>query len=94
VVAFKIKNDGEIVHALEVEGPKGEVETEAIQPGKSATLEADLSKAGSYEWYCPIGNHRQQGMGGRISVAGGGSGGATTGDDSGKDDKAPGSYGY
>ena len=78
VVEFKVTNDGKVVHALEVEGPNGEVETEAIQPGKSATLKADLSKAGSYTWYCPIGNHEAQGMKGKIKVAGGGSGGGGT----------------
>jgi uncharacterized cupredoxin-like copper-binding protein len=80
VVAFKVTNDGQTVHALEVEGPKGEVETSTIEPGKSETLKADLSKAGSYEWYCPVGNHREQGMEGTVSVAGGGSGGSTTED--------------
>lgn len=79
VVEFKATNDGEVVHALEVEGPEGEVETEAIQPGKSATLKADLSKGGTYTWYCPIGNHEAQGMKGKIKVTGGGSGGGGTG---------------
>ena len=83
VVQFKVKNDGKIVHALEVEGPSGEVKTAPIQPGKSATLNADLSKAGSYQWYCPIDSHKAMGMKGKISVAGGGSGGSTTTDDSG-----------
>ena len=82
VVEFKVKNDGKIVHALEVEGPNGEVKTKGIQPGSSATLKADLSKAGSYEWYCPIDGHKDQGMKGEIRVAGGG-GGSTTTEDSG-----------
>jgi len=96
VVKFKVKNDGQIVHALEVEGPGEEAKTKAIQPGKSATLEADLNKAGSYEWYCPVGNHKQQGMKGTIKVAGGGSGGATTEEDkdSGAEDSGGGSGGY
>ena len=72
VVAFEVTNAGKIVHALEVEGPEGEVETDAIEPGKSATLKADLSKAGRYEWYCPVGDHEQRGMKGEITVAGGG----------------------
>jgi uncharacterized cupredoxin-like copper-binding protein len=83
VVQFKVKNDGKIAHALEVKGPKGEAKTATIQPGSSATLNADLSKAGSYEWYCPIDGHRKDGMSGKITVAGGGSGGATTTKDSG-----------
>ena len=78
VVQFRARNDGETTHALEVEGPKGEVETKEIAPGESATLRADLSKPGSYTWYCPVDNHRQRGMRGKITVAGGGGGGASS----------------
>jgi uncharacterized cupredoxin-like copper-binding protein len=73
VVQFDVKNDGATEHALEIETPDGEFETESIAPGKSATLKADL-KAGTYVWYCPIGDHKDKGMEGEISVAGGGSG--------------------
>jgi uncharacterized cupredoxin-like copper-binding protein len=95
-VEFDVANDGKVVHALEVEGPKGEVETEEIQPGRSATLEVDLSKPGSYVWYCPIGNHRELGMEGRITVAGGGSGGTSTSEDeqTKEDDSGTGEPGY
>jgi uncharacterized cupredoxin-like copper-binding protein len=71
VVEFKVQNAGQTVHALEVEGPKGEVETEEIQPGDSATLRADLSEPGEYTWYCPVGGHKDEGMEGKITVAGG-----------------------
>jgi uncharacterized cupredoxin-like copper-binding protein len=71
VVEFVVKNDGGTVHALEVEGATGEFETEEIQPGKSARLKADVSEAGSYELYCPVGNHRDQGMVGELVVGGG-----------------------
>ena len=84
-VTFEVANDGEFDHSLEVEGPSGEVETDTIPPGQSATLEVDLSKAGTYEMYCPIGNHREMGMEGEVSVAGGG-GGAV--DDSGGDESS------
>ena len=73
-VTFEVSNDGKAVHALEVEAPGGEVETGSIQPGESATLTADLDQPGSYEWYCPVGNHRDLGMEGEITVAGGGTG--------------------
>lgn len=77
-VVFNVSNDGDVVHALEVEGPGGEQETEEIDPGQSATLRVDFDRAGSYEWYCPIGNHRELGMEGEITVGGRG-GGTTTG---------------
>ena len=76
-----VANDGKFDHSLEVEGPSGEVETDTIPPGESATLEVDLSKPGTYEMYCPIGNHREMGMDGEVSVAGGG--GAADDDDGG-----------
>ena len=75
---FAVTNDGQVPHALEVEGPDGEAETDTIEPGKSDDLKVDLGKAGTYEWYCPIGNHKEQGMKGEITVAGGGSGKAAS----------------
>ena len=72
VVEIQVENAGKVAHALEVEGPAGEVETGRIEAGADATLKADLGKAGRYEWYCPIGDHRDRGMRGEITVAGGG----------------------
>jgi uncharacterized cupredoxin-like copper-binding protein len=66
---IEVSNDGETVHNLEVEGPNGEEELEDdLQPGETGTLEVDLSEPGTYEWYCPVGNHRDQGMEGEITV--------------------------
>jgi uncharacterized cupredoxin-like copper-binding protein len=78
-VTFQVKNQGGTAHALEVEGPSGEVKTGTIAPGKSATLKADLSKSGTYEMYCPIDGHKGKGMEGEITVGSGGS----SGDDNG-----------
>jgi uncharacterized cupredoxin-like copper-binding protein len=67
---IEVKNDGSITHALEVEGNgMEEQKTGDIAPGESASVTVDL-KAGSYEMYCPIGNHKEQGMEGEISVGG------------------------
>jgi uncharacterized cupredoxin-like copper-binding protein len=71
VVEFKVDNAGKTVHALEVEGPKGEVKTEQLQAGQSATLRADLNKPGNYKWYCPVPGHEEAGMRGTISVGSG-----------------------
>jgi plastocyanin len=79
VVAFELTNDGQATHALEVEGPDGEVETKPLQPGESETIKADLNRPGRYTWYCPIGDHRERGMDGFVLVAGGGSGGGGSG---------------
>ena len=67
VVAFRVQNDGEVVHVLEVEGEDLEEETDQIEPGGSATLKVELAE-GSYELYCPIGNHKDQGMEGTLTV--------------------------
>ena len=81
VVEFKVTNDGSITHALEVEGGDVEQRTDDIAPGETATLKVDLQK-GAYELYCPIDDHKGQGMEADLSVAG-----ATgSADDSGSDD--------
>ena len=85
-VTFTIKNAGGTEHALEVEGPNGEKETDAIAPGASTTLKVRLDKPGRYEWYCPIDDHKGKGMRGTIVVAGGGPSGDD--DSSGKDDSS------
>ena len=67
-VTFNVTNDGQTTHALEVEGPGEEAETEDIPPGGSAQLTVDLGEPGTYEMYCPVGNHRDMGMEGEITV--------------------------
>jgi plastocyanin len=84
MATFRVTNDGSVAHALEVDGQGIEQETATLQPGESAELNVDLSKEGSYELYCPIDGHRDQGMEGELIV---GTGGAGTGtDDDGGDD--------
>jgi uncharacterized cupredoxin-like copper-binding protein len=78
-VTFTVSNDGQQTHALEVEGNGVEEETDSIAAGESGTLTVDL-KPGEYEFYCPIDGHREQGMEGKLTVGGSGSGaGSTTG---------------
>lgn len=71
---FQIVNRGETEHALEIHTPGGEVETDRVAPGESAAVTANLSETGTYELYCPVGDHRQRGMEGSVTVeeAGGG----------------------
>jgi plastocyanin len=79
-VTFRVQNEGGTAHALEVEGNGVEEETDPIGPGESAELTVQLD-AGEYELYCPIGNHREMGMEGKLVVGGGGAAGdgSTTG---------------
>jgi plastocyanin len=82
---FNVTNDGQITHALEIEeeGGGAEAETDDIGPGESKTLRFTFSADGSYEMYCPIGNHKAMGMEGEVIVAGGGGGSGASDDDSG-----------
>ncbi|MGH3646048.1 MAG: cupredoxin domain-containing protein [Micromonosporaceae bacterium] len=75
---FNVKNEGKVDHALKVEGQGIEEETETLAPGKSATLTVTLQK-GSYEFYCPVGDHDDKGMKTTIEVGGSGGGNGETG---------------
>jgi plastocyanin len=81
--AFEVTNDGQTTHALEVEesGGANEEETGDIEPGAKKTIEFTFSAGGSYEMYCPVDGHRQQGMEGAIMVGGAAGGGRTTSED-------------
>ena len=66
--AFEVTNNGSIEHNFEVEGEGIEEEFEEnIQPGQTQTLELDLA-AGTYEVYCPIEDHADQGMRAELTV--------------------------
>ncbi|HEY6652729.1 MAG TPA: cupredoxin domain-containing protein [Solirubrobacterales bacterium] len=68
-VTFTMKNDGQTTHSLEIEDVNGqdqELEGD-ISPGQSGTLKVNLPP-GKYEFYCPVGNHKEMGMEGEITV--------------------------
>jgi plastocyanin len=60
---FEVANAGKIQHDLAIEGKDlpEEPKTPLIDPGKSATLNADL-KPGKYKFYCTVPGHEQSGM--------------------------------
>jgi uncharacterized cupredoxin-like copper-binding protein len=64
---FKAVNSGDTVHALEIEGEGIEEETKEIEHGQSAELKVKL-KAGTYELYCPVDGHKEEGMEGKVMV--------------------------
>jgi uncharacterized cupredoxin-like copper-binding protein len=68
-VTFNEKNDGQVTHSLEIENVNGQdKELEGtVSPGQSGTLKVNLPP-GKYEFYCPVGNHKQMGMKGEITV--------------------------
>jgi plastocyanin len=80
--AFEVTNNGQVTHALEIEEHGGaEAESDDIEPGETKTLRFTFSSEGSHEMYCPIGNHRDEGMDGTITVGAGAGGGGTTTDE-------------
>jgi uncharacterized cupredoxin-like copper-binding protein len=68
-VTFEVTNDGTITHSFEIESADLEEELETpLEPGDTGTLTVDLAP-GTYEVYCPIGNHAEQGMRLEVTVA-------------------------
>jgi plastocyanin len=64
-VTLKIVNESSIPHAIEVEGNGVEEESKTVTGG-NAEVTVDL-KPGEYEYYCPVGNHKQT-MKGTLTV--------------------------
>jgi plastocyanin len=90
---FRAVNDGSIEHALELEGNGVEEETETIGAGESAELTVEL-REGTYELYCPISGHKEQGMVGRVVVGAGGPTKTNGETEPGEDDSPGEGYGY
>jgi plastocyanin len=67
-VLFVTHNTGTKTHALGVQGPGVDTTTDDIAPGGSATLTVTLVK-GSYDLYCPVGNHKMLGMDVHVTVS-------------------------
>ena len=65
-VTVKLVNESDTPHAVEVEGNGVEEETETVTGGETE-LTVDL-EAGEYTFYCPVGQHRQNGMEGTLTV--------------------------
>jgi plastocyanin len=64
-VTIKLVNDSDTPHAVEIEGNGVEEESDTVTKG-DAEVSADL-KPGKYEYYCPVGSHRQT-MNGTLTV--------------------------
>ena len=66
-VTIVMDNPSDLPHAVEIEGNGVEVEGETVMKGGVSEASADL-KAGEYEFYCPVGNHKEEGMEGTLTV--------------------------
>ncbi len=65
-VTFKYTNPSQVPHAFDLEGSGVDEETETIT-ASDASITVDL-KPGTYTYYCPVGQHRQAGMEGTLTV--------------------------
>ena len=96
---FKVINRGQTTHALEIEGHGIEEESPEVGPGESTSLKLTLTQPGTYELYCPVGDHEDRGMRGTLVVESVGTGTTTEGvgtreTETGKDDDtSPGTTG-
>ena len=68
-VTFAITNDGTITHSFEIEGNGVEKSLKnPLEPGQTDMLSVNLDP-GTYTVYCPIDDHRGQGMELEVTVA-------------------------
>lgn len=69
-VTIALDNPGrnQLPHAVEIEGEGVEEESGTIEPGAPPTEVRANLRPGTYTFYCPVGNHRQQGMVGTLTV--------------------------
>lgn len=66
-IALTNPSGSQASHAIEVEGNGVEEEGEIVSAGGTSTVSADL-KPGTYEFYCPVDSHREEGMEGTLTV--------------------------
>ena len=66
-VTVTFNNPSSVPHAVEIEGNGVEQETETVTGGEAPPIEVDL-KPGTYEFYCPVGGHKEAGMKGTLTV--------------------------
>jgi plastocyanin len=67
---IQLINKGEAAHNIEFELPTGEVELdENVAPGRSGSLMfVTPAEPGSYTFYCPVANHHERGMQGKLII--------------------------
>jgi len=65
-IKLTLVNTGRMSHDFVIE--KMNVTTELAGPGKSVSIEFTMFDAGSYTFYCSVGNHRAMGMEGTLIV--------------------------
>jgi plastocyanin len=65
-VEIDFSNPSQVPHAVDIEGVDGAV-TETVTGTDAPPITVDL-QPGEYTFYCPVGDHRQKGMEGKLTV--------------------------
>jgi plastocyanin len=81
-VRITIQNMGAFPHTIAFDEGSGANPQagEPVQGGATGVVNVTFSRAGSFEFWCPVGNHRERGMVGTITiVAGAQAGGGAAG---------------
>jgi uncharacterized cupredoxin-like copper-binding protein len=68
-VTFAVNNAGQAQHDFEIKGAGLELKTDMLEPGGTASLQADL-EPGTYSYRCTVGGHEMLGMKGTFTVSG------------------------
>jgi plastocyanin len=66
-VTVKFDNPSSVPHAVEIEGNGVEKAGDVVTSGDTS-FSVDL-KPGEYEYYCPVGDHKDAGMEGKLTVS-------------------------
>jgi plastocyanin len=66
-VTVTFNNPSSVPHAVEIEGNGVETKTDVVTASEAPPVEVDL-KPGTYTFYCPVGDHRAEGMEGKLTV--------------------------
>jgi uncharacterized cupredoxin-like copper-binding protein len=65
-IRFNVANQGAREHNLELELESAGIEQTLfpanLKPGESGTVEFTFTEPGTWEFYCPVGQHRDRGM--------------------------------
>lgn len=59
---FHLMNSGSAPHAMSIKGPGVDAKASPTVGGSESTSLSVTLQAGTYEVWCPVGNHRAQGM--------------------------------
>jgi plastocyanin len=66
-VTIEMGNPSSLPHAVAIEGNGVDESGETVEKDGTSTVTAEL-EAGTYEFYCPVGGHREGGMVGELTV--------------------------